>query len=119
LLLSETVVVMHWNVGNCTTKRANINIARQIKFCHVLYQLGIWKNCHAVPALYVHRFSRYTISVLHNLVKVIPSATVWTRHLRTVQYKSSQQSAIQPDTTHWTWVCSVLWLQRATGKVQA
>jgi hypothetical protein len=31
----------------------------------------------------------------------------------------SQQSEVQADTTHWSSVCSVLWLKRSSGKVQA
>ena len=57
-------------------------------------------NCPAVPALYMHCFSRYIISVLHNFVKVIPQATLWTQHLQTVQYKSSQQFRLTPRTEY-------------------
>jgi len=121
-LLSETVVVMHWNVGNCTAKRANINKFYKADLTFVIIcknSASGRTNCPAVPGLYVHLFSRYIISVFHNLVKVVQRATLWTGHLRTVQHKTSQHSLIQNDTTHWTSVCSVLWLQPGTGKVQA
>ena len=102
LLLSESVVVVRRNVGNSTTKRTNIHKCYTGDLICTNWAAG---ETHAVPTLYVHRFSRYTISVFHNSVKAVPITTLWTQHLRTVQYKSSQQSAVQTDTTHWTSVC--------------
>jgi hypothetical protein len=57
-------------------------------------------NCLAVPALYVHYISMYINTGFHNSVKTVPRATLWTQHLRTVQYKSSQQFRLTPRTVH-------------------
>ena len=82
--------------ANCTPKHININKCYNAQLIFtILLKLGICRNCHGAPALYVHCFSRYLISMFHNLLKVVPRATLWTKHLRTDQYRSSQQFSIQ------------------------
>jgi len=55
---------MHCIVGNCTAKRTNINKCYTADLIfNVLYSLGIWRICPAVPALSVHCFSSYIISM--------------------------------------------------------
>jgi hypothetical protein len=96
-------VVMYWNFGNLFLCTGNLAIPGQngrkqilrcwFNFCNILYEFDIWRICHGFPALYVHLFPRYIISVFHNSVKAVLLATLWTQHLPTVQYKyvSSQQ----------------------------
>ena len=103
LLLSETFVV---NVLECSKLHGKKNRHKQMlhgrfnfgKFC-TKWASGE-TDCHTVPAPYMQRFSRYLISLFRNLLKVVPRATLWTQHLRTVQYKNSQQFRLTPHTEH-------------------
>ena len=89
---------MHWNVGNIHEKTNKHKQMLYLRFN--LYKLVVWRNCHAVPALYVPYISMYIISGFHNSLKAVQLATLWTHHLRTVQYKSSQQFRLTPHTEH-------------------
>jgi hypothetical protein len=101
LLLPETFVV---NVPECWQFHDITHRYKQMLHCRFNFIMfvivGIYRNCRAVPALYVHCFARYIISVLHNLVKFVQLAMLWMQHLWTVQYKSSQQFILTPSTGH-------------------
>ena len=108
---------LHWTVAvlfvvirniccyalDCGQMHGKTNKRKQMLHCNfnflkVSYKLGIWTNCHGVPAIHVHCFSRCRISLFRNSVKIVPRATLWNQHLRTVQHKSSQQFRLTPRT---------------------
>ena len=96
---------MHWSVGNCTAKRTDINKCYTAELSFVIICTN-WAsgetNCPAVPALYLHCFCRYKISVF----------TIWSksshersfelgisRHFNT-KAVSSKQFRLTPRTEH-------------------
>jgi len=108
----------HWNVAvlfvvirnsccyalECWQLHGKTSKYKQILHCKINFSRFFtnWASgetdCHGVPALQTHNFSRYIISVLHNLVKVVPRAKRWTGLLQTIQHKSSQQFRLTPHT---------------------
>jgi hypothetical protein len=95
-VICENLSTMVWNVGNSTPKQTNIKkcFTAQLIFYYFIEIWHLEKLARGVSALYVHCFSMYINSLFHNLVKVVPKATLWSQDLRTDQYKSSQQSTV-------------------------
>ena len=77
LLLSETFVVNVLEWWKLHAKRTDINKCYTEDLSFVIFCTN-WvsgeTDCHAVPALHVHSFSRYLISNFRNLVKIFQRA---------------------------------------------
>ena len=96
---------MHWSVGNCTAKRANINKFYKADLIFIIYcansASGETKS-PTVPELYVHFFSRYIPSLFLTWLKSSRERHFElgiSRHFNT-KAVSSQQFRPTPRTEH-------------------